>query len=368
MSYIIYFVILYLNAMFSFFKKHSKIVALFSFIFVWILFWGNTDNPDLRNYITSYDQVINNTITFNLSLREPGYFIIMKIFANLGISYHGFIACIGLICYLLIFSTVKKYTNNYNYICFLYMIHLFVFDIIQMRNFISVSIIVYAIRYLVEYTNKGKIKYIICILIASTIHNTALFFLILIIIKRNNTNSFVKFIAIFSIVGCIIVFFNGGKIPFISEIMNNLLEGTVRGTYLNVVVPLRYIISLFLLQIVNFTMILICRNQSNKIYNKEKISNEQREFINLIFWANTIAFMFLPLYMQSINFYRLMRNLNILNFICVSIASNGFKYRSNNKIIFNLFNVGGVIAWFIYDLSISFSHFQSILENNLIFK
>lgn len=360
---------MYLNFMFSFFRRHSKIVTLLSFVFIWILFWGNTNNPDLSNYMIYYEEVKMNVITFSNDLREPGYFFINLIFAKLGFSYHYFMAVVTLICYLLIFSTIRKYTNNYNCILLLYCIHLFIFDIIQIRNFISVSLFIFAIRFLIKDNIKNRVKYTLIICIASTIHTTSLFFLLALLIKDNKQNHLIKFIAIFSILGCIIVFFNGNKIPFISAIMENMLRGTVRGRYLTVEVPIRYILTLFTLQVLNFTMLYLCKRNMDIAY--DYISDNKNldiiKFVNVIFWINALSFMFLPFCMQSINFYRLMRNNNILNFTCVAITNGYFNKRDKRKLIFNTFCILAVIAWYMYDLSLNFWIIKNIFENNIIF-
>lgn len=379
MSYVVYSVLLLVNGCFAFWKKHSKIISFTTFLFFWIMFWGNTDNADFTNYINHYNNVLN----IKEVNSEVGYYLITSCFARMGFSYHQFIAIITLICYGLIFSTIKEYTENYNYVFLFYIIHLFIFDIIQIRNFMMMSIFIFAIKYLEKNTFRGSITYFILICIATTIHKTGVVYFIALLIKPNNKNTMIKFLAVFSILLTVITYINGGEIPLISNLLSDMLEPTVQSTYLTVSVPLRYLLFLFFLQIMNFITVFLSRNifskkyscilekninqHSEDKYNKINRLEKKYKFIDIVFWLNIIAFIFLPLYIESINFYRLMRNLNILNFMVMSICSDSFSSKNIKKIIFNIIALICILSWFMYDLSFSFSHFQRVFENNLIF-
>lgn len=377
MSYIVYSILLLFNGCFGFWKKHCKMIAFLTFLFFWTLFWGNTDNPDLMNYMYQYNNVLN-TSSVNT---EIGYYFITKCFARLGFSYQWYIAIVTLICYGIIFNTIKNYTQNYNYVFLFYIIHLFIFDIIQIRNFMMMSILIFAVKYLVRNTTKDRIIYLLLICISATIHKTGIIYSLAVLIKPSDSNKVIKNIAISSVILSIITYINDGKIPILSNYLMSTFDGVVQSTYLDVYVPVKYILCLILLQFVNFGILLLSKSIIHRIYDgfceenyklfehyhdKLSILENKCKFVDVVFWMNVLAFAFIPLYMESINFYRLMRNLNLLNFIVMSIVSDYLKVNDIKKIKFNIIALLSVILWFIYDLSLSFSHFQRIFENNLI--
>ena len=57
MTYVISGILLFLNIIFTFIKTCGKRVALLLLLFMWLLYWSNTLNPDYYNYLRMYNSI-----------------------------------------------------------------------------------------------------------------------------------------------------------------------------------------------------------------------------------------------------------------------------------------------------------------------
>ncbi|MDF2927790.1 MAG: hypothetical protein K0Q75_28 [Anaerospora sp.] len=373
MLYIVYGIVLLANSLFSFGKMHSKIIAYFTLLFIWILFWGNTSNADMDSYIRDYTYLQNGS-SIDLYGTEPGFLLLMKLSIYLGFNYTTFLAILSAICYFLIHRTVKQYTKNFNYVYLLYLFHPVFLDIVQLRNFITVSILVFAIPLLVEGTTKSKLKYLLLIAVASTVQNIAVLYAPFMLIGKSEKNKIVKYVAYFALCSSILIFIDGQEITFISEFVSIFTDNLRINRYLSGSGQLGFLIA-WGIHIIYFTLIYWSRKIINKNTVEQKNINQSKNnkiiaFIDIIFWINVFAFAFFPLYMMNMAFYRIIRNLILLNAIVFSIASDSFPSGGKiQKLGFNFAVLLGSLIWFFYDiLGDHFTTvFQPILENNIFF-
>lgn len=149
--YIGYFTSMLSNILLVLNKKHSKLIFTLTFIFMWVLYFGNTGNPDLLSYESIYN-------TDNTTL-EIGFRFIINLSKHFNIDFKTFVCIMSLICLLLVFGTISKFTTNTNYVIAFYFIYPFVLDVIQLRNFMALSIVIFSMRFLL--INDKKINFII---------------------------------------------------------------------------------------------------------------------------------------------------------------------------------------------------------------
>jgi hypothetical protein len=336
--------------------------------FSWVLYWGNTQNPDINNYMIQYESAI---FAGNISMGAElqfGFLLIMKFCSALGMSFEFFVATITILSYLLIHSTVRKFSNNYNYFYLLYFIFPFFLDVVQIKNFLAMAIFIYAIQYLLTNLLKDKVKYVFLIIVAGTIHYAALLYLPMALINVKKKNELTRFIAVFAVVGSLVVLLNGKQIPFINEFVRLFFYSEEIIGWLETKTNLGFIL-FWAMQTASFFMVkysktLFIKNTVNNSFVSEKVSL----FINLVYWINIMAFLFFPFYILASTFSRLMRNIILLNYISFSITSNLIKNR-DEKIIFNLLVAVYVLFFFIVQLSPYMeSVVEAIFKNNLIFK
>ncbi len=368
MLYYLYYSIWGLNGILAILNKKSKVIALFTAIFCWILMWGNTMNPDYYGYLIKYQ----NQATLIKS--EVGYSLLLKVGKILGLDYNTFLLCITLICFLIVFYTISKVTNNLNCFFALYFGFALSYDIVQIRNFIAMSIFIYAIPCLI---NNEKIKYILLILAAATIHTTALFYLLLVFIKvkpRRNSNLSYKISASIIWFLCVIIFLNGNKIPFLNYYLEILTGDKRVDYYLSSSTHLGFLIT-FGLQAINFGLVYISKQIIQYNYNNVEDNKLKTilKFVDLIYIVNIVGFFAYPLCMIDGTFYRLFRNFNILNFVLFSATIDSYRIHPKNnarisKIMFITIIVAGMALWYAREMNDLTFILHPILENNLLFK
>ena len=141
---------------------------------------------------------------FALYSSEIGY-----IGSNILISFvtsnrYVFILLYTLIIYFLYYLSLKKYCINYSFAVILFMGLMFFFTFTYLRQMVGVGFAWFAIRYVYK---KELFKFIICVLVAASFHNSAiiLFPLYFLPIKRFSQQSIIIFMSI-----CLVLGVSGG--------------------------------------------------------------------------------------------------------------------------------------------------------------
>ncbi|WP_147404955.1 EpsG family protein [Oceanobacillus halophilus] len=343
-------------------------MAITTLVFIFILMGGSGVNylgqNDYVNYKIDYETASNQGL---MDSKEIGYMLLLKFGNILNLDFFTFRLIILGICLIVIyFGVIKRYSYNSNYILLAYMLYPMIIDSEQFRNFIALTILLYGIRFLGSYKIKNKIKFLLTIIIASSIHVSFALYIVLLLVDLKNKKILVKGIALSALIFALIVFLNNNQIPFISSIQNligvdKFTSYTDKKTEYGFLIP-------FTLHTFNFLLALWAKNI---IYNKvnsnittyEQLNALQKErtgqsdisFINMIFYVNIIGFLFFPLFMTSLHFYRIVRNLMLLNFISYSIVSSYLKKDSALKLLFNLCILTSILMWLFLDLFITTS-------------
>jgi hypothetical protein len=352
MTIYFYSIFIFLNSIFAFKKKTSRLLVFFTLVFILLMIVGAgpgyTGQNDYINYKITYDKI--SSVSF-FSSPQIGYTILMKIghFFNLDFFYFRFLI-IGICLFLIYFFFINRYSKNYNHILLLYMIYPMIIDSEHFRNFIALAILLAGIRFLENNSFKNKLIFFIIIIISSSIHFTFILYSFLLLANKKNSNKIPKVLAIGVIILCVIVFINNNQIPFLMPLLSFISnEKIIR--YLTSRTNYGFLIP-FTLYIINFIMIFWSRKIVIKNYKNSVKSDSMSDlgFINIVYSINIIGFIFFPLYMLSITFYRLARNFLILNYISYSIASDSLSGNRINKLKFNFSVILSVIIWLILTL------------------
>lgn len=375
MAFFISAFLLFLNGLLSHLKKNAKFIAFILLMFMWILFWSNTTNPDYYNYLRHYNSIQAGSQIFDGSGQEFGYRALMKIAANIGFSFETFLLIVSGLSFALIHSTVKKFSKNYNYVYSLYFIFPFFLDVVQIRNFIAMAIFIFSVRYLLDDSIKSKVKYIFLILIASTIHYTALLYLPMLLIKTNRKNYLIRSVVLFAIIGSLIILGNNKQIPYINQIVRLLFDSDKVLSWTGKMTDYGFIL-FWAMQTMSFLVAFHAKklfkdsikdNDSNSLTENQILSERNRAlFVNLVYWINLLAFIYFPFYLLASTFTRLMRNILILNYISCSIV-HGRLTRSNRRTLFNVIVFSYVLFFFVVELYLPYKDLviYEILQNNL---
>lgn len=170
--YLLFFVL----AIIGLFFHRSKYVSYILGVYIFVVAAFNIDNPDYHSYILIYNDPMG-------AQEEIGFRLLCLLGNTLGLSYNAFHFVIVLLGFILLIkgiSIIRKHESVGfdNIVEVSYMFYPMMNDIILIRFFLVACIIIYALHFLLD---GERIKFLLSIMMASTIHISALFFLILLL-------------------------------------------------------------------------------------------------------------------------------------------------------------------------------------------
>lgn len=319
-------------------KRLRFFLPFITVIYFIIMMGGNISNPDT----TIYYNIYNNKEFF---YKDFGFGILVYICNHkFGLDINAFRLLLAIIGIGMMSRIVNKYVKKQIVYYLLYFLYPFMMDVVQVRNFLIMCILMNAVDFLLDKSKISIVKYIILILIAATIQKTALVYLPLVIIHRIESKKIIRLLIIASAVFSIFIGFNSGIVNTLGNFLLNSVSDSLSGS------------SKFLTRNTNFGWIILWGEQicncilifwSKRILEKsEKICRDNpyllkqsydknKKFFNLVFWINIYLFCFCPLYVLNINFYRIMRNVMTINLMIYSITWNLRRnWSSSNRIIY----------------------------------
>lgn len=211
----IFILVLFINSLAVKYNYNRDRVLFFSLVIL-AVFVGISDmlgGYDRYIYSELFDGIANITneggnykysAIYELYPSEVGY-----IGSNIFLSFitsnrYVFILLYTFIIYFLYYLSLKEYSTNYFFAMMLFMGLMFFFTFTYLRQMVGVGIAWFAIRYVYK---KEMYKFIICVLVAASFHNSAiiLFPLYFLPIKRFNQRSIIIIMSI-----CLVLGLSGG--------------------------------------------------------------------------------------------------------------------------------------------------------------
>nr|WP_279289313.1 EpsG family protein [Clostridium algidicarnis] len=355
---------------------------MFLLTLMWVLYGWNTGNADYMNYNVSYYQSAVCAINYS---QEVGFQLLCKLFYNFNLEYNQFLIIISIIGLALITSTIKKYTKNIAFVLAMYFMFPFMLDVVQVRNFMAMAIIVFALRFLIEKKKWGKAKYIILVVIASTFHYTAFFYLLFLLTEVRNVKKMTHYSIIIATVGALISY-TGIIPPLVAEITSSAkvyMWFTNRMGLGMFIILLVHASTLFLVhyayeKIKNLSVKYSCENGVNcakkdlsKSFVEPKFVTPKSfdinmNFVNFAYKMNIVCLLMFPLYTFNMEFFRLYRNMFVINYILFSFFLVNVKYDKKEKSLYGFFVVVYVIVMAAYFFIIpNYDNvFSAVLHNN----
>ena len=312
---------LYFFAIFIGFAFPNHIfIRFFQVVVIIFLFALNVENADYQNYLNTYDSIKNRDIYYDYFLSyEYGYQAIANFFSSIDMSFFVFRFFCITTALILINKAFKILSPKYvNCLFSLYLIFPFLLDVIQIRNFIGLSICIYAFALYFDSKFTEKNKYIFGTILGSFFQVTLLSYLLLLFLN-SKTRLLIPFFAIFFFTN--IYFFN----YIISNFPVSLYFQTETSLTTQIALPA---LMIFIISFISFCGVNHIRF---KIY-KTKLIN------SLIFVLLFIS----PILSMNVEFFRLFRNFIPLCFplvflIRMNYVNITFKYLIILLVIFILF-------------------------------
>jgi len=315
---------------------------LSSILIMWILFSFNTWNPDMENYKIIY-QLYEYGLNYNSNNLEIGFKYIFKLCSYFNFSYQQVLMLIATIGLVTILLSSKKYSDKQYIITILFLIFPFFHQVTIIRNFVSLCIFFYAFQFLYKKETK---KYIICIIVASLFHISALIYL-LYLLSYFDSKSLKKLLIILTVFFLSIVY-----IPAVKTFVEMIIPKVA--TYLNdgsmlitKIVLIGYYIGLIIL---------------SKMLIKKNLNEDKIDMCQTSHKCLQINILFILLSFLSMNFFRLIENSIILLYIIIANCS----FVRNKKLSINSIYVFAFICIqaFIFEVYYSWDTVVWAIINN----
>lgn len=292
-------------------KLHiSLFFAFVLFVLMWILFGWNTGNADFENYLGMYESDYSD---LKINSLDFGYFYLNQMFGELGYTFMQFRAVLSFFGLSVLFLFIAKWSSSPFISTLIYLIAVFSIDAVQVRNFCGYVIVLFALKFLIDGSTKGRIIYSFFVLISATFHIVMLFYLIFNFIdpiKKLKPKNHILISIGLLIIGTPVL-------QYIFSALNIDDNGKIEN-YLEVFSYPALIISVMVL-LVNYVVV-------NYFVNKNSVEIKsgspltlvsQVNFTNVVYNINTLFFYLIPLFPIDMTFLRLYRNLFVLNIIFI---------------------------------------------------
>ena len=225
MFYFLLFSIMLFFAANDFDRKLNQYSSNIVFFFLFLIFWlvaglryeTGVDWPGYTqffNHSESVKKVLTNaTTTYFETQFEFGYVLLNSIIKTFTDNVQWLFLIIALITNLMLFSSIKKYSNHiFISLLIYYCTTYFILDMSGIRQCISLNIFLLSLSYIIEENFK---KYILSILIASLFHNTSLLLVPMYFLLKMEYKNWILILIVF--IGIIISLFQITWITFILE-------------------------------------------------------------------------------------------------------------------------------------------------------
>lgn len=339
LSYILSMFFIFMHISLTLINKNIKYLIFLMLILMWVLYWGSTNNADSDNYLLLYEHVKN--VGEGFLTTEIGFLGLVKLSVFFDLSYNQFLLIISFLALSLIYVTIKQYTNNVQYILSLYFIYPFLLDIVQVRHFLAMSIVVYSMNYL----EKGKnFRYIIGILMAFSIQFSSIVFLPFLIIQKMKIRQIWIISIIVIIAGMFFV-----NTSYIVDIVTLIVSMEKVNSYLSNRAKFGYLVQ-WAIQILYMIPVYI-------IYKKLYNNNLNEKIIEIVYKINIYILIMFPIYTINLTSSRVFRMTLILNYIVYAI---GF-LRLNNKYKYTLFFYILLLTIGMFSIDIFFMRYTEVL-------
>jgi len=352
MTYVISGLLIIANFISSLLKGKGKLLSRMLLVFMWILFWGSYNNADYLNYRTFYDYVSNYGAGFSTS--DVGFVMLARFAAKFGLEYHHFLMILSFVGIYLITETAKKYSTKPQLVYMLYFIHPYLLDVVQIRNFFAMAIIIYCFRYIEQEGIGNNIKFVVGVLIAFSIHAISILFLPIVLLKKLEVRRLALVVFIVLLIGIPLAYSNffqivASKIVGVQRVENYFINRARFGFLI------QFFIQFFIFLMIHYSKVVIeKRNGANK-------------FVDLVYKTNLYLITLFPLYIINGTFERGFRMIMILNYIVFSKLYMTSNIREKGIILGVIF----VFAFLLFSHYIFMPYRDTVLfpifQNNLLF-
>lgn len=319
--------------------KRSKCLFCCVGFWLWIVlaFCDSNSLFDYNNYALSYSRYSLMSIA-DYNGGEIGYFLLTKIFVMFNFTFDNAYKIYVLFMIFCAMYVIRKNTHHLCLPLFFFFLYPAIMNAYNTRNGIAMGIILIAVQILIEEKKGYLIKYIVLVLMASSIHVASLFYLLFIICKFQNNNSNLN-IKLLVIIGIILMLYADQLIVF-----ENLMGENRFDDYLNTYNVSPFIIFIIILWQVSLPFLLffcrrvnlqLNRNDFFTISDQNYESQTKIKFYDLVEKMSYSLLVLCPLYVYTFTYIRITRNILIFVYIYFCKWADNFLIPKWKKFLFS---------------------------------
>ena len=296
MAFVIFILVVALNSLLFFLKKESKLIAGVSAVFLALLMAFSSveiGSGDSYYYNLEY---YNSDLLINSG--ETTFNFLMVLFNNLGFSFQWFRFVMFLFCFLLICFPALKNGKSINLFVVLYAISIYYFLCVSLNFFIGLSVVVFATSFL---NKKRIIIFAALVLLASTIHQSmifSLFLLITIFRKRNKQHKyfFLSILVFAEFLFLVAMTIFTSLIPHFTNFVYQTVEPffNTNSSYLREYLTVGFSRSSALYALFYLLNLLLAKLAMNHISQSDDYSSNQKSFCDFSYLISLLCSFFIP--------------------------------------------------------------------------
>lgn len=344
----IYLFVIVLNLILAYEKKNSNFVMIISYIVIMILMCGyrRPFYSDLDNYFYMYIGQQDLPI---------GMDIIFKIFKGFGVDFYTVHYVLLGIFNLICIYVIKTLCDNWHFALALLSGYYIIISADQIKNHTAFIFLYIAILCL--YKNK-RIKAIVFIALATSIHYSFVVYFLFVILSSKKSKKAIRFYIALSMIYTIAAILKLDSM-FVNRLIPTLISifGAQIGTFAESKVQL-YLTTRtrggFILCI-GFQLLNYCMLRYSRKLTVNHNATDHISLVDYVIKLNEIGFLSIPLFVYNMQWYRIIRDLLLINY-CV-YGNTYFILKKNTKcrLIYLILSVSSVYMWLIGDLCLKSS-------------
>lgn len=342
-----------------FLRKSNESIALIYLLFVLvILMGGSSQNPDTVVYERIY--------AMNFFSKDVGFGTIVWLCKKIGITLPILRLLIAITGLLLINNVVRSYLPTCYQIVFyfMYIISPLFLDITQVRNFLGMSLLVSAFPCLAKEGTKYRFKYFLLTILAASIQKTFVVYIPFMLIHKVDREKTIRIMLVLMSILTVALFSNKAMVRYAVQFLISLLgDSDMRVEYYltqeNHLGGYVYWISAF----ANIFALRYCLKEQRHLAVNSV--DEVHRLSKLVYWLNIYCVFYLPLLLITIDFFRIHRNLQLLNYLVIlmTVSMESLYPQKCKKAKHNLWIATfGILLWSSYWLFIRDGEISSIIR------
>ena len=289
-------------------KKKVKLRKIY-WISAWLILAFISISTKTYTDVDIYTNIFDWTNAEHVNYDTFGWSLLCRLFYCLGLSYRGMSPAILLISIFIISRACRRINIAEDKLISLMLIFPGIMNVIQLKFFLALSIIIYSITFLQQNEKKSIVKYVVGILLATSIHSASVFclvYLLVILFERVDVQKSI----LYTTVGIIMVLFSLRMVPTLAakflnaQVVLRYFTGAVEVSSINwiIEISLAWIIMVGIICILISTGTIKIRNQDESTKNIQQ--NKEALLVSRSFTIICLNGLILPLLIFDQNFHR----------------------------------------------------------------